>query len=378
MKAVIHIGTHKTGTTTIQSLLENNRQALKKQGVFVPTDAPHHRLITATYHPKTWESGPLFSFKGHVNHNHHARKDFLNKVFNKCISPEQQHKLWGKYRREIEKNCNKEDTVIFTSEHFCHFLENEVARVKELLDSLFEDTTVVLYLRRQPEFLVSQYHQFVLSGAAWNIFDFVNMPEDRSILAYHQIVKRWSIFGKDKIKIRIFDRKAFHENDLLSDFAATVGFDLAGLKRVENRNEAVMSSAEVEFMRSLNSHIPMQIDPHTRNPNYSKQVRKYIGNYARKNSGGSTKGYHFNRNEAKQILDKYREGNDWIAQEYLGKEHLFDDDVSMYPEEVASGHNLTPEKWGAITAHVLREMRKRQVSHWFRSLRVWLQQKIVR
>ena len=46
---VIHIGTHKTGTTTLQNTLFHNRALLKARGVTYPrigTIAPHHNLVT--------------------------------------------------------------------------------------------------------------------------------------------------------------------------------------------------------------------------------------------------------------------------------------------------------------------------------------------
>jgi|GEM_PF-5297861 len=60
------------------------------------------------------------------------------------------------------------------------------------------------------------------------------MQEERSFLAYRKIVERWSsVFGKDKIKERLFDKQAFYENDLLADFAHVAGFDMTGLEKAK-------------------------------------------------------------------------------------------------------------------------------------------------
>ena len=37
MKTIIHIGQHKTGTTSIQKFLQDNRTALAKKGLYVPS-----------------------------------------------------------------------------------------------------------------------------------------------------------------------------------------------------------------------------------------------------------------------------------------------------------------------------------------------------
>ena len=37
MKTIIHIGQHKTGTTSIQKFLQDNRTTLAENGVYVPS-----------------------------------------------------------------------------------------------------------------------------------------------------------------------------------------------------------------------------------------------------------------------------------------------------------------------------------------------------
>jgi len=69
------------------------------------------------------------------------------------------------------------------------------------------------------------------------------------------------------------------------------------------------------------------------------------------------KAYYLNRCEAQRIIDQFKEGNDWIAREYLGQEKLFSEDVSMYPEEVPSPHHLTPERCVEIMTALWSEVR---------------------
>ena len=353
MKAILHIGSPKTGTSTIQIFLERNRQSLKKQGIVIPSGvyyaehnayfAVHHKLAAATYLPEVRGKCPQFlSYAG-------LEEDFPS--FENGLTPEDQDKLWENYRREIETNCRKDDLVIFSDEMQFFFHENEVIRVKELLDSLFDDVTIILYLRRQPELLVSLYNTYCQVGIPWNIFNLLRCTPE---LNYDQVVKRWSIFGKDKLKIRLFDKQEFHNNDLLSDFSHTIGFDLTGLECVENKNETLLTSVEIEFLRLLNSHIPNLPGPYTLNSS-RHQLMQFFLSYRQKNCEKKKKAYHLNRNEVQRILDQFREGNDWIAREYLGREKLFDDDVSMYPEEVDSPHGLTLEKCAEITAHLWKE-----------------------
>jgi len=339
MKAIIHIGTPKTATTTIQYFLTKNRDSLKRQRIFVPSTAyltgNHIELAAATFMPairKSDSQGLWFSY-------------FLKEGFTTV----DQDELWKKMSREIKVHCRKDDLVIFSCEAFSDFAEQEVKRVKVLMDSLFDDVTIVLYLRRQPEYLVSLYYTSIIHGETRSALNYLSMP-----WSYNRSVRHWSIFGKDKITIRLFDKQEFHGNDLLSDFASTCGFDMTGLDRVENQYETMMDSAAIEFLRLLNSHIPRLLDHWTRNPDYH-QVSSILSPRL-KNSDEKYKAYHLNREEARRILEQCREGNDWIAREYLGREKLFNEDVSMYPEEVTSPHGLTLEKCVEITAHIYKEL----------------------
>ena len=218
------------------------------------------------------------------------------------------------------------------------------------MSSLFDDVTVVLYLRRQPEYLVSRYYTLVTTGSSSSFYDHINLPEEQSFLAYHRMVKNWSVFGKDNIKIRIFDKKEFHENDLLSDFAFTAGFDMKGLQPVKNENVSSLDSASVEFLRLINLYYPKMEGPLRASVGRSVLKRVY-----KRALNKNEKAYHLSRGEAQMMLDTFREGNNWIAREFLGKDSLFHDDVSMYPEEIASPHNLTPEQCAEITARIWEE-----------------------
>jgi len=339
MKAIIHIGTPRTGTTSIQDFLGKNREVLKKQGIFIPTSSAgwctgnQVDLAAVACDPTKWAGGACW----------------FTTMLPAGYTTTDQDKLWEECRHKIIANCTEDDQVIFSCEQLVFFDKHEIERVKTLLGSTFEDITVIMYFRRQPEYLLSSHYIYVCIGETKNVFDFHNQhPMD-----YREIVKRWSLFGKDKIKIRLFDKQEFYDNDLLTDFAHAVGFEMAGLERVEKTNEA-MGSAETEFLRLINFHIPRRLDPNNYNLDHD-YLAKLLQSRNRKDNEASKKNFPLTQGKAKQILEQCREGNDWIAREYLRREKLFSEDVSMYPEEVDSPHGLTLEKCAEITAHLWKE-----------------------
>ena len=350
MKAILHIGVSKTGSTTIQHFLASNRKELKHRNIYIPVPdrvKSHNTLVLASYLPYMLESTSVFSYIGHQVYNSFVEEYFpyLNKE-ERTLTHCEQCQLWGKICCEVETNCSKDDIVIFSAELLSLFHEDEVEKVRKLMISLFDDVTIVVYLRRQPEYIVSGYNTSIdWHGAPCTIKE--QIPP-----AYDEIVKLWTIFGKDKIKIRLFDTKEFHDNDLLSDFAITCGFDITGLKREKNQNETTMDSAELEFLRLFNSHVPRLLDPWTVNPDFYPLRQVLLSSQENREK---SKAYRMSRSEAQSILEQCRDGNDWVAREYLGREKLFSEDVSMYPETVDSPHGLTLEKCVEISAHLWKE-----------------------
>ena len=145
MKAILHIGTEKTGTKTLQELLFINKDLLAHYGVATldSTGYKDDRKL-ATYcisddrvddHVKALNITDL-----------HARSKWKNK-----------------FRRELDKNIKSLDgsvhTIIFTSEHFHSRLvaEEEVLTLSNLLKNYFDDFKVIVYLRRQDEVATSLY-----------------------------------------------------------------------------------------------------------------------------------------------------------------------------------------------------------------------------
>jgi len=335
MKAVIHIGARKTGSSTIQSFLHCNRTLLKSRGIFIPSNAHsdryalHAELLAISLNPDTWGQRPT-PFASMLKEN---------------FTLHDQEILWEKCRHEIETNCRKNDLVLFSNEDLFFFEKDAIAKLKRVMNSIFDDITLVLYLRRQPEYLVSSHGTDVSLGGLTRCFG------DARDYTYHDAVEHWSIFGKENLKIRIFDKQEFYNYDLIFDFAHTVGFDVNGLERVGNENETMIDSAETEYLRLFNFH----------NSDFWS-VRSILSS-RQSNSKEKRKAWHLNRAEARSILEQHRKGNDWIAKEYLGREKLFSEDVSMYPEEVDSPHGLTLEKSVEIAAHIYKELqaeKKRQ------------------
>ena len=72
MRLILHAGTHKTGTTSIQKVLADNREWLRERGLIYPdgksafgkTSIPHHRFCRSLNgtDPDGFRKANLFHF----------------------------------------------------------------------------------------------------------------------------------------------------------------------------------------------------------------------------------------------------------------------------------------------------------------------------
>lgn len=366
MKAILHIGFPKTGTTTIQEYLTDNRSALLEQGYYVPdidylgvfTDlglenAGHVSLFLAACEPEN-NDGLVFNFVA-------AMLDLRpEQLTRKAIQVP-----WNRKLDRIDAHKDEAHTVILSTEFLSLCVEEEIAAVREVLMRSFREVRIVVYLRRQMESLISWYAEVHKAGGYFPTFDtlLAIQPEigENHFFNYEKVLGLWGkYFGDDNIVPRIFYRKEMAGNDLLNDFAAVAGFDGTMLKRSESANFSLPSEV-IEFCRLVNKSHPLFTRDRKVDVDRARMIPALIERYA---TGPGNRGFHPARAQVREIIDLYRESNSHVARKYFGRDRLFDEDVSNYPEKPQT-HGLTPLKCAEIAAwlweYALRNDRSRSM-----------------
>ncbi|MDO6460987.1 hypothetical protein Q4485_09790 [Granulosicoccaceae sp. 1_MG-2023] len=314
MKVVLHIGAEKTGTTALQAFLADNRQQLPAEGYAYLQSAglPYNRKL-ATY-----------CFNEDRSDDHHEVLGIVDAG---------KRQAWAaKFREELDAEIRAlpetVHTVIVSSEHFHSrlFHVEEIARLKALLSPYFESFSVVCYLRRQDQMATSLYSTALKCGHSFpSILPGVS-AEDHYYNA-EVLLDKWSeVFGEEAIHPRVFDRAELVEGDLLKDFLATAGIEL----RLDNKilpgrqNESLEPVAQ-QFLHAINPHVPMMLDGHF-NPLREKLTRHLEANYSGKPQLPL-------KQDAMAFCGKFSESNQRVARKWFGRENLFSQDFSAYPEE---------------------------------------------
>jgi hypothetical protein len=238
----LHIGTEKTGTTAIQRYLALNRHALLAQGHLYPDTPPgtntHIALTAYALDDHKADSGRESLGLGSVEQLAAFRREFPSAL-------------------ECEIAKSGASTIILSNEHLSARLRTatEMRRIKYLCDRIATGSKVIVYLRNQVDYLVSGYSQYVIDGGTAE-FAF----DGKHSANYATILDRWaSVFGRENITVRRFEREEFHD-DLLGDFVGTMGIDTSKLISGSYTNRS-LDAASIAFLRAANRLLPAKRSP---------------------------------------------------------------------------------------------------------------------
>lgn len=302
-KAYIHIGTEKTGTTSLQNFFSSNRKKLLASGIYypvVPGERNHFKL--AIY------SSP--------NRTVDLRK--AHGLYDQNIFEEFEKTFLSRLNEELKRNTF--NSVLFSNEHLssrCSTVE-QIRKIKSITDYLELDPHIIIYLRRQDELLVSSYSTMIKSGSTINFNLDLKLPN----YDYYNMLNKWTtVFGKDKIKIRPYEKNQWHRNNIYFDFAELIGINLEKQFTIPltNKNSS-LDRYQLKFLASFNKHLPVFVrdKPNTLRGNIVKLLE----------NNSTTDKIRLSKESILEILSRYKETNKLTARKFLGRDYLFTQEYS--------------------------------------------------
>ena len=233
MKLILHIGNHKTGTTTIQSSLKRNRvKLMKRYGILYPDSfriAGAHHILPATIL---------------------GEDSILGVEIKKPLE-----QIIGSFSKELKSK--NPDTVVLGSEEFFRFSKEDMSGLKELF-SLFDKVVIAVYLRNQFDHIESSYRFSVLwedSHLELNFSDYLTRNLSSDYHCYDIRLKEWHDYFPS-IKMKVFDFGTEAESGLLRGFyrkLLNIEFDTEESK--ENSSLNRVSTILLRHINTLNIDI---------------------------------------------------------------------------------------------------------------------------
>jgi hypothetical protein len=194
MKTIyLHIGTHKTGTTSLQQSLIKNRNILKSSGYLYPKNGIHKK--TPGHHLLAWS----------ISHGDYHQIETTGKIIDL-------RKAWPCVLSEMAEASV--DNYILSTESFCLLSEDQIRELRGFIHNY--NVKVYICLRRQDLYLKSLYSERIKKGESKTFKHFIEDYRERC--DYDKIIQRWgNVFGKDNISVQLY-RKSSDQHALLFGF----------------------------------------------------------------------------------------------------------------------------------------------------------------
>jgi hypothetical protein len=240
MKIILHIGTHKTGTTALQKFLLINSKSLIDGGVLYPSFL-------------LGESTNQFSYLATLIKN---KKTLRVKQIFSTMKEE-----------ALAKECH---SILISGEEFSTLDDKSVEVLGKLLSELNLDVEVKLYLRNIYDFVVSAFVQINKLSTSLSKIHHLNRRLTR-LVDYDGCLSRWChVFSEDAVYVYSYDK---YKADIIAHFL--------GLLPLEQPiKDMLIKESNSEIYLSINSTVDplvsfiVSIMGHLSNPKDYDLLRK--------------------------------------------------------------------------------------------------------
>lgn len=336
--AILHVGTEKTGSKAIQSVLAKRRIEIARLGCWYPSSPGRHNHIGLAIFAAPENTHDILEvFQDESGHD----------------SPFDESKFARSLADEIAAIPSNVRTVIFSNEHCQSRLitVEHVSKLRSLLAPHFETITVILYLRRQDEMACSQYSTLLRGGGLsldilsdiHGVFQSKHNPGDPVLAGYfefEQLLNRYAlVFGEAFVKPRIYEKNSLKDNNVAVDFLDLCGLPSWLARGTEAVNRAIPADGQI-FLTNLNTRLA---DPqYSWDRRLSKKIRDICGTIAETRLSGPPR--LPTRDKARRFYAGFKDMNERIREKWFpDRPTLFSQDFTRYPEFLDKIETSQPE-----------------------------------
>ncbi|MDN2584213.1 hypothetical protein [Aquibium sp. ELW1220] len=329
-RAILHIGTEKTGTTAIQNRMRAAAPQLARQGVIfseVLGPGNHTHLVAACMEDDVWDR-----VKANILATHLLQP------------PAFRARLREEFAQALAA-AGDWHTVIGSSEliHSRLLLPSEIDRLFETFRPHVDEIEVVLFLRRQDRLALSRFSTALRGG--FSEFDAVfgsiapsnyfRLPPGHAIddmvdyFDYRRLIERFlPHLPIEKIKVVLYPEDMNAGTDSVAEFIQLAGLDAALVEGPTDRMNLPMPVEAQYVMSEVNKLLPMSFPSGRRNLHLKKlhtEIEATVHGTRRQ----------VRRADAEAFVARYGESNEWVRTIFFPeRESLFSDRFNQYPDEV--------------------------------------------
>jgi hypothetical protein len=292
----LHIGTEKTGTTSIQKFLGANREWLNRQGIAIPAalgDLNNKRLYLSSLAPDTPD--PFFERKGVRTADERKR---LSREWRKAFA-----------REVATSRC---DTWIVSSEFLQSRLRKdaEIQNLQRYLLSLFDTVSIVLYIRNPIEAATSLMSTGMKAGVHYEAFPGPKHAYYENICNHRRTIERWTSHCSRDISVRLFDRDFFSGGSLIADFCAATGIVPDSGMTLPPPENASLSKPALRILNAVNAKTAPFVNG-TENPAHGRILQALERHFA------GLGRFHPTSEQISAYDAAFSDSNEWVRSQFF-------------------------------------------------------------
>jgi len=334
-KLLLHVGIPKTGTTSLQFSLADNSSKLLDLGVsYSPPESGKgrniynhssflHAILYEYYSVNNYNSVILGEYKERKGFKMSAKAmvEYVKKSFieNNCKTLVLSYEGFGlafKYVLgsigHVDNNDIKEYAMSYVKKHFSEF-----------------DVKIVIYLRRQDDYIESLYNQAHKKAPAKKVelifenayltntvmHDFITNKKLITFCDYYSQLCQWSnIYGKENIIVRVYEKGQMPSGTVYDFYKYVLCFDDSKIEKLLTgsrlENESVKKDL-IEYKIALGKDSMFNLTKKEMFAIDKKDSLVFL-NKIRSNI--------LTAKQASNLLEYYKESNMKVAKEFLGRE----------------------------------------------------------
>ena len=322
VSAVIHIGLAKTGTSTIQHFLYDNRRLLAEQGFLYPLSVMNHNLSFHSHHM--------------LAYNRLCRRDF------------------EALRAELQETGLPH--LIISAENLQALLTtpDQIGALRDFLERLgFAQVRIIIYLRQVQSLFISMCSQNVKNG---HLPPYAHLPpqDNAEMLAladFRTTLSRWgAVFGRGQLCVRLFERSAFCQGDLLRDFCQAAGLQWDGRFACPAPQNESLNLLEMELLERINHLRKGCVD-------FTDNLKHYIYTRMHRHLGRLSADPQLRFRPPRELLQAYaeqfRDSCQWTQEAFFpGRGELFAPMELQDYRENCELRDMKPEYWQQLAAFI--------------------------
>jgi hypothetical protein len=281
-KLYIHIGVQKTGSTLLQKILDDHKPELKKERIYY---LGRYREIAREFRVIT-ENDPK-----------------LNNILQKAIIKDLtdiNNTGFATYVISNEKFAGNKMTGYNNTEVIARSLH-------EITEKLDLDVYIIVYIRRQDDFIESTYQQKIFSGDTYTFDEFLDLF-DTTAFNWHSLLQSYAgIFGKEKILVRRYHKTFLPDiYSLPREFGQIIGSNFLKKYQSSRTENTGITRDVLEILRITNSFLAEEDMRDLRElltlDNYKNAYQAYS---------------FFKPEERMEFLSRYEKTNELVAREFF-------------------------------------------------------------